>query len=154
MKSLTEVEWRHWLKGAIYFNFIVMYRPGTKNSKANSVSHHYDSVQKPPTPEPILQPSDHSSCTVGYYGGYSAGQTDRCFTPECPQPSSLCLQKNHPTYVRKPPNTCTHSPALEILVKRTMALVQNAFCASAPWSHISVDFTTDLPWYHLSLSTF
>ncbi|KAK3548988.1 hypothetical protein QTP70_024801, partial [Hemibagrus guttatus] len=53
-------EWRHWLEGVRHpfqFQFMVTYRPGSKNGKADALSRRFEGADEPVLSEPILPPT-------------------------------------------------------------------------------------------------
>ncbi|KAL0153008.1 hypothetical protein M9458_051687, partial [Cirrhinus mrigala] len=155
------------------FNFSVTFRPGSKNLKADALSRRHDIDQGKQTVVPILPPSVViAQISWDLMEEIQRAQQEEPTPPECPPnrqyvPQALrlrTLQWIHTSLGSGHPG-----------IHRTTTLVRNAFCfvkscticaqtktprelpagllqplpiPHRPWSHLSIDFITDLPNSH------
>uniref|UniRef100_A0A9J7YE42 Gypsy retrotransposon integrase-like protein 1 n=1 Tax=Cyprinus carpio carpio TaxID=630221 RepID=A0A9J7YE42_CYPCA len=171
MKAAFE-EWRHWLEGATHpftvltdhknleylrtakrlnprqarwslfftrFDFSVTYRPGSKNTKADALSRQFEEEDIPVDPEPILPfqviSQVHCHPSSGHPGiTATINQLENRFWWES-------LHKDTTNYIQQC-NSCITNKSSK---QSPAGLLQPLPIPQRPWSHIAIDFITDLP---------
>ncbi|KAK3518698.1 hypothetical protein QTP70_008581 [Hemibagrus guttatus] len=153
-------EWRHWLEGARHpfqarwalfftrFRFMVTYRPGSKNGKVDALSRRFEGADEPVLSEPILPPTTilapfrtqviqwvHEAPSSGHPGVRRSTQLvrRRFWWP------SLAVDVDR--YIQACPS-CAQARTSRQLPE---GLLEPLPIPQRPWSHLSVDFLTDLP---------
>ncbi len=162
------------------FQFIVTYRPGSKNAKADAVSHQFESTLQPLSPDPIL-PTTLIVAPVQWDVMTKIAETQGTdpIPTECPPnrtfvPPSLrtqVIQQVHDlpssghlgitTSIQLLSNkfwwstlrtdfivfikNCVSCNTSESSKQMPAGLLQPLPIPQRPWSHIAIDFITDLP---------
>ncbi|KAK3574414.1 hypothetical protein QTP86_006579 [Hemibagrus guttatus] len=141
-------EWRHWLEGARHpfqarwalfftrFRFTVTYRPGSKNGKADALSRGFETPSEPTRIEPIL-PVTAILAPVQWnlVEEIQHAHADEPPPAGCP-PNRLFVPPQFRLQVMQWTRTSRQLPE---------GLLEPLPIPQRPWSHLSVDFLTDLP---------
>ncbi|KAK3523509.1 hypothetical protein QTP70_001173 [Hemibagrus guttatus] len=141
-------EWRHWLEGARHpfqarwalfftrFRFTVTYRPGSKNGKADALSRGFETPSEPTRIEPILPVT--AILALVQWNLVEEIQHAHAREPPpagCP-PNRLFVPPQFRLQVMQWTRTSRQLPE---------GLLEPLPIPQRPWSHLSVDFLTDLP---------
>ncbi|KAL0164216.1 hypothetical protein M9458_039969, partial [Cirrhinus mrigala] len=161
--KLALEEWRHWLEALFFTRFDkITYRPGSKNISADALSQLHSSEQ-PVEPEPIVPSNLIISPIVWELDEDIRSATlQEAAPPECPEGKIFWTQliglRALDTLAANGPsrsfNLVTGGPVCAEITSGTsraalsvpcLLLHVNSLQANWPWSHIGVDFVTDLP---------
>ncbi|KAI2654269.1 Transposon Tf2-6 polyprotein [Labeo rohita] len=151
------------------FNFQVTYRPGSQNTKADALSRIHEPGRSAKTPEPVL-PTSIIAAPVAWdiITEIAEAQTQDPPPAECPVnltyvpqnlrssghpgiEATLYLLKNRfwwPTMRLDTINfikTCAACNTAKVPRRLPAGLLQPLPVPQRPWSHVAVDFVTDLP---------
>ncbi|KAK3548932.1 hypothetical protein QTP70_021678 [Hemibagrus guttatus] len=125
------------------FDFSVIYRTGTKNSKADALSRQFEAQSEPSQPNLIL-PAAAILAPVWWslIEEIQRAHADKPPPVNCPS-TKVCvpLQTDVERFVRSC-STCAQSQVCRQLPEGLLEPLPTPQC---PWYHLSVDFLTDLP---------
>ncbi|KAK3543640.1 hypothetical protein QTP70_025988 [Hemibagrus guttatus] len=126
------------------FPFMVTYRPGSKNGKADALSRKFERADKPVLTEPILPPTAILAPVVQWvHEAPSSGHPGVCRSTQLIRRQfwwlSLALEVER--HIQACPS-CAQAWTSRQLPK---GLLEPLPIPQRPWSHLSVDFLTDLP---------
>ncbi|KAK3556339.1 hypothetical protein QTP70_007098 [Hemibagrus guttatus] len=132
------------------FNFTISYRPRSKNTKADALSQTFAPEESPETPEPILPENIIVSPITWSEETLPPANASTNTPPGCP-PGSQYIPRARCTALIHSAHTSlgTGHPGIH----ETLSLLKDRFwwpnmtvdVRSRPWSHLGVDFVTDLP---------
>ncbi|KAK3523452.1 hypothetical protein QTP86_033611 [Hemibagrus guttatus] len=132
-----------WALFFTHFQFLVTYRPRSKNSKADDLSRQFEAQSEPAQPDHILP-----AAAILAPGRWSLMEEIRRAHANEPPPANCPATKLRPP--RDPPVDTTHSTQVLVAQSRVSrqlpkGLLEPLPTPRRPWSYLSVDFLTDLP---------
>ncbi|KAK3551808.1 hypothetical protein QTP70_027229, partial [Hemibagrus guttatus] len=171
-----------WALFFTWFEFSISYRPGSKNTKADTLSHIFAPEESPETPEPILPANLIVSPITWSQESLPPANTSTNTPPGCPPGSQYITRARRTSLIHTAHTSLgTGHPG----INETLSLLKDRFwwpsmaadvrryvqgceeCTMAktprqlpsgkllplpipnrPWSHLGVDFITDLPNSH------
>ncbi|KAK3507083.1 hypothetical protein QTP70_004474 [Hemibagrus guttatus] len=139
----TTINYQHFLGFA---NFYLTYCPGSKNSKADALSRQFETISSPPVPESILPPTAVlAPVRWNLEAEIQRGHTDEPPPSSCP-PGLLYV----PSMRRQRVLRWATLAYIELHNCRQLpeGLLEPLPIPRRPWSHLAIDFITDLPNSH------
>ncbi|KAK3548372.1 hypothetical protein QTP70_011698 [Hemibagrus guttatus] len=132
------------------FDFIISYRPGSKNTKADALSRMFAPEENPETPEPILPERIIVSPIAWSEESLPPTNASTNAPPGCPPGLQYITRARRTSLIHSAHTSLgTGHPG----INETLSLLKDRFwwpnmaadVRSRPWSHLGVNFITDLP---------